>query len=74
MLVINRNGKATVLSGWRAWLFGASIFAITALVIGFVAFILLGLAVTVGALLMLLIPIAIGVGLVASFFRSRRSH
>jgi hypothetical protein len=71
MLVIRRNGRTTVLTGWRAWSAGAVIFALAALLIGFIAFVLLGIAVTVGAVLLIAVPIAVGVALIASLFRSQ---
>ena len=42
MIVIQRNGETTVITGWRAWLVGAALFVVTTLVVGFVAFLLLG--------------------------------
>ena len=69
MIVIQRNGQTTVITGWRAWLSGAAAFAFTAALIGVVAFVLLGVAITVGAMLMIVIPVAIGLALIASLFR-----
>ena len=42
MIVIHRNGETTVITGWRAWLVGAALFVVTTLVVGLVAFLLLG--------------------------------
>jgi hypothetical protein len=69
MIVIQRNGQTTVITGWRAWLIGAAAFVCTAVLIGVVAFVLLGVAITVGAILMIVIPVAIGLALIASLFR-----
>jgi len=41
----------------------------TTLVVGLVAFLLLGVAITVGAVLMIVVPVAIGLALLASVFR-----
>ena len=69
MIVIQRNGRTTVITGWQAWLIGAVAFVLTTLFIGVVAFVLLGLAITVGAVLMIVIPVAIGLALISSLFR-----
>ena len=63
MIVIQRNGETTVITGWRAWLVGAVAFVVTTLVMGVVAFVLLGVAITVGAVLMIVIPVAVGLAL-----------
>lgn len=69
MIVIQRNGETTIITGWRAWLVGAALFVVTTLVVGLVAFLLLGVAITVGAVLMIVVPVAIGLALLASVFR-----
>jgi hypothetical protein len=69
MIVIQRNGETTVITGWRAWLVGAALLVTTTLVIGLVAFLLLGVTITVGAVLMIVVPVAIGLALLASVFR-----
>jgi hypothetical protein len=70
MIVISRNGRTTVLTGWRAWLAGAAMFVAGTVLFAFIAFVMLGLAVTVGAVLLIVVPVAIGVALLASLFRS----
>lgn len=70
MIIITRNGKTTVLTGWRAWLAGAAIFAATALLFSLIVFVLLGVAITLGAILLIVVPVALGVALLASAFRS----
>jgi hypothetical protein len=72
MIVIERNGKTTVLTGWRAWLAGAAAVLIATLMIAGVAFLAFGLALTVGLVLLIVVPVAIGVGLIASLFRGSR--
>jgi hypothetical protein len=69
MIVIQRNGETTVVTGWRAWLLGAAAFAVTAVVLAFVIFVLLGVAITVGAILLIVVPVLIGIALLASAFR-----
>ena len=69
MFVITRNGKTTVLTGWRAWLAGAVALLGTWLALAIIAFVLIGVAVTVGAALVILVPAIIVVAIVASFVR-----
>ena len=69
MIVIQRNGKTTVVTGWRAWLLGAVAFAVTMVVLWLVFFVLLGVAITVGAVLLIAVPVVVGVALIASIFR-----
>ncbi len=70
MIVVTRNGKTTVLTGWRAWLAGAAIFAAIALLLALIAFVVLGFAITLGAVLLIVVPVALGVALLASAFRA----
>ena len=37
MIVITRNGKTTVITGWRAWLIGAGVFVATTVLVALVA-------------------------------------
>jgi hypothetical protein len=71
MIVIERNGQTTVITGWRAWLIGAVAFAGATLLLALLAFVAFGLAITVGAVLLIAVPVAIGVALVASAFSRR---
>ena len=71
MLVISRNGKTTVISGWRAWLVGAVVFVVMTILAAAVAVLALGLALTVTMIVCIAVPVAIGIGLVASLFRPR---
>lgn len=72
MIVITRNGKTTVLTGWRAWLVGGTLFVVLGLVALLVTFVMLGVAVTVTAVLLAVVPVAIGVALIMSAFRKGR--
>ena len=74
MFVITRNGKTTILTGWRAWLAGAAVWAAATLLLFFIAFVVLGLAITVGTVLLIVVPVAIGFAILASLFRSRDSR
>ncbi|MET0192819.1 MAG: hypothetical protein ABW200_05530 [Hyphomicrobiaceae bacterium] len=69
MIVIQRNGQATVITGWRAWLIGAVAFVVATLLMAVMVFVMLGVAITVGAVLMIVIPVAVGLALIASLFR-----
>jgi hypothetical protein len=73
MLVIQRNGKTTVITGWRAWLVAVAAFIGVTLLMALIAFVFLGIAVTIGAVLLIVLPVALGVALLASFFRPRGS-
>lgn len=70
MIVITRNGRTTVLTGWRAWLAGAAAFAASTVLLAFIVFVLLGVAVTLGAIFLIVVPVVVGVALLASLFRS----
>lgn len=68
MIVITRNGETTVLTGWREWLFKLVVFLAAILLFGVIAFVMFGLAVTIGAIAMVVIPAAIIVGLLGTIF------
>jgi hypothetical protein len=70
-IISQRNSETTVITGWRAWLIGFAAFVLGVLVLGFVAFVMLGVAITIGAVLAIVLPVAIGVALVASLFNRR---
>ena len=59
MIVINRNGQPTVITGWRAWLIGAVAIIAAVLLMAVVVFVMLGVAITVGAVLLIVVPTAI---------------
>lgn len=71
VLVVERNGQTTVVTGWRAWLLtiGAIIGAAAAFV--FLAFIFLGMALTIGAVLLIALPVAIALALIGSLLGRR---
>jgi hypothetical protein len=51
-------------------LVGAGAFAATILFFAVIAFVMLGVAITVGAVLLIVVPVAIGFAILASVFRS----
>jgi hypothetical protein len=71
MIVITRNGRTTVITGWREWLVRAIVFVAAMLVLALLLFVMLGLAVTLGAIAMIVIPAAIIVALLSSMFSRR---
>jgi hypothetical protein len=71
MIVITRNGKTTVITGWRAWLIGAVVVAATTVVVALAGFLALGIAMTFTVLLFIAVPVAVGVALLASLVRPR---
>jgi hypothetical protein len=71
VLVIERNGQTTVITGWRAWLLAAALFMGLTLLMAVIAFVVLGLAITLGAILLIVLPVAIGVAILASLLQSR---
>jgi hypothetical protein len=68
MIVIYRNGVPTVITGWRAWL----IMLAAALVFVFITGLVLGIALTVWAVLLFALPLMILFGLIATWWQSRR--
>ncbi len=71
MIVISRNGETTVLTGWREWLVKIVVFMSAILLFAIIAFLMFGLAVTIGAIALVVIPAAIIVALLGSMFSTR---
>jgi hypothetical protein len=71
MIVITRNGETTVLTGWREWLVKIVVFMAAILLFAIIAFLMFGLAVTVGAIALVVIPAVIIVALLGSMFGAR---
>lgn len=69
MIVISRNGKTVVITGWRAWLAGAAAVVVAWLLLALVAFVWIGLAVTVGLVVLLAIPALLIVALLRLVLR-----
>ena len=72
MIVITRIGHTTVITGWRAWLIGIAAFVAATALLFVIAFVMLGVAITAGAVLLIVVPVAVGVALITSLFRSPR--
>lgn len=68
MIVITRNGKTTVITGWRAWIISAVAIAAAWLVLALIVFFMIGAAVTIGLFLLLAIPAVVLVGLASGMF------
>ncbi len=56
MIVISRNGKTTIITGWRAWLLGTIAVVAAWLLLAIIAFVWIGVAMTIGAILLLVMP------------------
>jgi len=69
MIVITRNGKTTVITGWRAWLMSAVVCATIAVTLVIAAFLVLGIAITIATLLIFAVPLALAFALIASLIR-----
>ena len=70
MFVITRNGKTIVLTGWRAWLATALICLAAALLLVFVAFLVLGITITIAAIMLFVVPLAVVLALLAAGWRA----
>lgn len=64
MIVISRNGRTTIITGWRAWLLSAAAFAVAWLLLIGLALIWVGASLTIGVLLLLAVPALLVVGLI----------
>ena len=71
MIVITRNGKTTIITGWRAWLIGVVVFVVATTLLALFAFLALGIALTLTMMVFIAVPVAVGVALIASLFRPR---
>jgi hypothetical protein len=73
MIVIERDGKTVVITGWRAWLLAAVAVLVTTAAFAALAFLVLGIAVSMIAFLLIVIPAVALVALVAWSFLPRRA-
>jgi len=73
MIVIERDGKTIVITGWRAWGIGAVAVIVMTAVLAALAFLVLGIAVSMVAFLLIVMPAVAIVALVAWFFQPRRA-
>ena len=70
MIVITRNGKTTVITGWRAWLVSAIAFIAASAFLFVIAFLMLGVAITVTTVLLIVVPVIVGIAILASLFKA----
>lgn len=68
MIVIERNGKQVVLTGWRAWLAGAAALVVVSIIFALLAVFLLGFALTIGTIILIMIPAVVIVALLGALF------
>ena len=71
MIVIERNGKTVVLTGWRAWLAGTVAFILVWGLLALIALVVVGVGLTLSVLMMLIVPAIAGVALIGSAFNRR---
>jgi hypothetical protein len=72
MIVIERHGRTIVITGWRAWLIGAAAFAAASLLIALIFFVFLGVAVTLGAILLVVTPVFVVIAIIAGALHRRQ--
>lgn len=70
MIVITRNGKTSVYTGWKAWAIMAVSLLVAWALIALFAALFFGIAISVGVLLLLAIPAFLIVGLMTALTRS----
>lgn len=59
MIVVQTQRRTVVLTGWRAWFAGIALLAVAWIMLAALAFVWIGVAVTIGAILLLIVPAAI---------------
>jgi hypothetical protein len=69
VIVITRNGRTIVITGWRAWLTGVGAALLTWFALAVIVFALVGVAISVSVVLLLLIPAIVIVSVVSSLMR-----
>jgi hypothetical protein len=69
LIIVSRNGKDVVITGWRAWLAGLIVSLVVAVVLIVVAFLILGLTITIAATMLFVIPVAVVLALLAGIWR-----
>jgi hypothetical protein len=73
VIVIERNGRTIVITGWRAWVIGAVAVVVMTGALAALAFLVLGIAVSMVAFLLIAIPAVAIVALVAWLLPPRRA-
>lgn len=69
MIVISRNGRTTVITGWRAWLLGAVAICVAWLMLAVIVFLWIGVAITLGAILLLTVPAVLIAAVIQSWMQ-----
>jgi hypothetical protein len=69
MLVVSRNGKTTVITGWRAWLVGAGLGVLAAVILVPLVALLLGLTLTIAAFFLFVVPLAVAIAVLTAWLR-----
>jgi hypothetical protein len=64
VIVIERDGKTIVITGWRGWILGAVAVVVTTAVLAALAFLVMGIAVSIVAFLLIVMPAVVVVALV----------
>jgi hypothetical protein len=72
IIVLTRNGRTTVLTGWRAWAVGMVGVMIAWLLLALLVFAWIGIAVTFGVFLLLAVPAIAIVALVRVWIGARQ--
>jgi hypothetical protein len=72
LIVIERDGKTIVITGWRAWVAVAVAVVVTTVVLAALAFLVLGIAVSMVGFLLIVMPAVAIVVMMAWFFQPRR--
>ena len=72
-LVIERHGRTREVTGWRKWSIAVPVLAIVAPVVALAVLFILGLAVTVGAILIIALPLAVILALLFGRYEIRTS-
>lgn len=72
MIVLEKNGRATVITGWRAWLVAAALMVGVSFLMALIVFVFLGVAITIGAMLLIILPVVVGIAIIASALQSPR--
>ncbi len=72
MLIVSRDGKTTVIRGWRAWLVWAGLCLGAAVFMVLAAALFLGFALTLAAFLLFVVPLAVAIALLTAWLRGLR--
>jgi hypothetical protein len=74
MIVIERDGQRTVVTGWRAWLIYATVAPIAAVLVVAVILLIFGMALTIGTVLLFAIPLVLVFVLMARLLLQKQAN